>query len=154
MENYRYWKTILVVLAVLSLYSCDKQNKKVKTPTIDGNYIGVLYTRTSISFTGDTFYDTISNAFILNILSNENGILISSVDEELNHVNLKERFNDGSDTLNGNDRVFFNNYVEEKDRAYYLYYNQVNSNDSVSLNSFHPPMGGWNKSLNFHGMKQ
>lgn len=109
MKNYSYAVMVLFLLGNLFLNSCKKSTTTVETLRVDGSYIGLLYTKTYVSFTGVTHYDTIAHDFVLHIHSDENGIILNSADTNLNNVNLEERkVHDSASAHFGNDKVYIN----------------------------------------------
>ncbi len=154
MSRYKFLNIILLFICILSTYSCDKSTDIVDTPTIDGSFYGILYSKTYIVFTDTTYYDTISNEFFLDISTNGGEIVINSSDLRLNDVSLQEVTEiDLLSAYYGNDKVYINHYDETKDRIYYLCLNRVNNKDSVYLDSYPPPGGGWSSNLIFKGYK-
>ena len=154
MNCYKYLVNFLFIIGVFSISSCDKGQVEIETAKIEGIFQGILYSKTYVTATGITSYDTISNNFVLEIMINENELVLNSSDSRLNDVHLTE-IDTEIDTISahyGNERVFLNEYSEQQDRIYTLYLNKTNENDSVYLESYNPPMGGWNSRLIFVGL--
>ena len=141
------------MIGVLSVSSCDKDQAGFETVKIEGSFQGILYTRTYVTFTGNSTYDTLSHNFILEIMEIEDQLVVNSSDSRLNDVYLTEETEiDSISAHYGNERIFLNEYSDLHDRIYTLYVNKANEKDSIYLRSYNPPSGGWSSQLIFEGL--
>ncbi|HMR44659.1 MAG TPA: hypothetical protein PKC40_12530, partial [Saprospiraceae bacterium] len=85
----------------------------------------------------------------------DGGLLLQSDRPELNDVFLEAVSDiDSVSSHFGNDRVFKNELDNNNNRVYYLYENKSSAGvDSIWLQSFTPPRGGWNSKIIFSGLK-
>ena len=142
-------------LSLLFLISCQKSNKTSRS-SIEGDYIGLL--RQSFYFTsnGTSSVDTLDTNLKINAVYNpaQQTILLSSSNTLFNGITLNEmNVTDTTSAYFGNDKAFRHVNNTSDWRTYELRYNQINGKDSIHLNTYLPPMGGWNSGIAYMGIK-
>ncbi len=146
----KYGKLICSICCALFIIACNKEKNDP-----EATYEGLLYTWTYVTFTGVTTIDPISETFLLRLTPRDGGLLLQSDRPELNDVFLEAVSDiDSVSSHFGNDRVFKNELDNNNNRVYYLYENKSSAGvDSIWLQSFTPPRGGWNSKIIFSGLK-
>ena len=145
-------KTLFFSLLFLIL-SCHKLPDPPADPT--PVYSGILYRVTYITFNGTTTIDTLDLNFQVQLTAQSNGVLLQADKPELDSIFMpKQGPFDSTSAHFGNAEVFILDLPNTQNLVYNLYLNpSANGADSMMLRYYPPPMGGWNQTTFFKGVR-
>lgn len=145
------------MLIALLTGSCKKDTAgDPLTNRMSGSYKGLFISVTYQTYTGITTTDTLHTEFIIQCdYNNSDSLFLTSSEEIFNNRALVEyTITDPGNPHYGDDKSFIKIPTTSDSRIYYLWYNQTASTDSIYINSYMPPSGGWNTQVHFYGTKQ
>ncbi len=139
-------KTILFLLVIIGCFSSCKK-EEVAEKSLSGDYFGLLISKLYQSFNGQTTIDTLDSNLKVNLLYNSAAktLQLTSPNTLLNGLTLNEiDITDSTNAHYGNEKYFEYTATTPVLRYYYLHYNRVSGKDSIWLQTYLPPSGGWN----------
>ncbi len=145
------------MLVAIATGSCKKDTAEDSLlSSVSGVYKGLLISVTYQTYTGITTIDTLNTELIIQCdYDNNDSLFLTSSEEIFNNRALVEYIiTDPGNSHYGDDKSFSKEPTTTDSRIYYLWYNQSAMTDSITINSYLPPSGGWNTQLFFYGTKK